>query len=375
MNKGSFERGGSVAGLALYGDLLRALDDGLSVVIASRYLANGGVEKSLITKDMPEQWAVVQALGAQDGAASEGPVTSLLAADGTLTVLERYNKRPRLLIIGGGHVGMALSRIGALADFEVVVFDDRPAFANSVRFSEADDVICDSFERLFERLSVRATDFAVVVTRGHTHDIECLEGLLRGVEPAYTGMIGSKRRVAIVMQQLRELGFDPARIERIHSPIGLKIGAVTPFEIAVSIMAEMISVKRIDRCGIETMSCEMEVPIALGGEADNDGGGRDGDGRDSGGRHFDAIVTVYSTDGSSPVEAGAKLALAYDGTLAGTIGGGCAEAEAIRVARELIAGVGADWRAHTIDLSGDAEDEGMVCGGQMQVVIERIMRD
>jgi xanthine dehydrogenase accessory factor len=336
----------------LYARLLKSLHEENEAAIISVYGADGTVDKSLAHPRDARSWAHAVELTARPSAQTFGPVTSLSAPDGSLTVVEHYTNRPRLIILGAGHIALALTRMACLADFEIVVFDDRPSFANSERFPEADAVICDSFERLFERVQLRGTDYVVVVTRGHQHDATCLAGVLSGPEPAYTGMIGSKRRVAIVMSGLREDGYDEERIARIHSPIGLRIGAITPAEIAVSIMAEIVQVKRTERGEGFAVSCDLEVVRALG----------------SGSGEADALITIYETTGSVPIDSGAKLAMTYEGSLIGTIGGGCSEAETLQVAREVIrTGL---WRTHLVDMSDSAEGDGMVCGGEMRVIIE-----
>ncbi|MDR0350080.1 MAG: XdhC family protein, partial [Coriobacteriales bacterium] len=240
----------------LYHDLMGILEAGRSAAIVSIYSADGAFAKRLVDSASAEDWGALAALRQQSTAASSGPVTVVNDATGGLTLIEYYSARPRLIVLGAGHIAAALVPMAAMAEFSVVVYDDRPSFANKQRFPEADKVICDGFTQLFKRLHIRETDYVVVVTRGHKHDQDCLAGILAGPEPAYTGMIGSRRRVAIVMDQLREAGLDTERIGRIHSPIGLKIGAVTPIEIAISIMAEIITVKRLERGEGELATCD-----------------------------------------------------------------------------------------------------------------------
>jgi len=339
---------------ALYRQLLDTLQAGYGAQVISVYGADGSVRKRLASTADSAAWQQALALAASPQAVSTGPVTSIAASDGSLTVLENYTAHPRLVILGAGHVALALAHMASLVDFKVVVFDDRPSFANTQRFPDAEQVICDSFTNFIERVSLRGSDYVVVVTRGHKHDAHCLAGILAGPEPAYTGMIGSHRRVAIVMNRLRHEGYDADRIERIHSPIGLKIGAVTPAEIAISIMAQIIEVKRLERSEGLAASCDLEAVEAIA----------------AGSVPAEAMITIYNSTGSVPIDCGAKLALSYDGQIVGTIGGGCSEAEAMTVARQVIREGG--WRSHTIDMSESAEEDGMVCGGQMQVVIEAI---
>jgi xanthine dehydrogenase accessory factor len=308
----------------------------------------------MVATGEPGAWLELEALLARPGMQASGPVASHTAADGSLTVVERYSAKPRLIIFGGGHIGVALAQMGKLVNFEVWVYDDRLAFANAERFPHADTVICDGFDRLCERLDLTGSDYLVIATRGHRHDSHCLETVLRCQSPAYTGMIGSRRRVAIVMEELRAMGFDERRLSQIHAPIGLRIGALTPAEIAVSIMAEVIAIKRNEYASGAYSSCDLEVVEALASPKPS----------------AEAMITIYRTSGSVPIDTGAKLSMTYDGTITGTIGGGCSEAEAMRVGREVIRADG--WRTHTIDMANTAEEDGMVCGGEMHVVIERL---
>src|SRR3712207_3958227 len=149
----------------------------------------------------------------------------------------------RLVIVGGGHIGRSLCRMGAECGFSVTVIDDRPDYANRERFPEADRVICADFEAALGELPVDHNSYIVLVTRGHKQDELSLRSLV--VRPAaYLGMIGSKRRTGAVLQHLADDGFDAEALTRVRTPIGLDIGAETPEEIAVSILAEMIMVRR-----------------------------------------------------------------------------------------------------------------------------------
>jgi xanthine dehydrogenase accessory factor len=337
-----------------YSQLLAALRQGERAALISRYGSDGSIDKQVVNTGTPDAWRELEELLAQPGMATSGPVASMVAQDGSLTVVERYSTKPRLLILGGGHIALALASIGKLIDFEVVVYDDRLSFANTERFPQANQVICDGFDHLMRRLGFRTTDYVVIVTRGHRHDFTCLEAVLTAPRPAYTGMIGSKRRVAIVMGQLKEAGFDEQRLADIHAPIGLRIGALTPAEIAISILAEIIAVKRLERADDAYGSCDLTVIEALSNSPEA----------------AEAMVTIYGAEGSVPIDTGAKLAMTYEGNSIGTVGGGCSEAEAMQIARDVIRTGG--WRTHTIDLTDSAEEDGMVCGGKMRVIIERL---
>ena len=148
-----------------------------------------------------------------------------------------------LVILGGGHIALPLCNLAKTLGYQVTVVDDRPSFANQVRFTRADRVICDDFVDAIERISITSKSFVVIVTRGHRHDKVCLQAVIR-IPAAYIGMIGSKRRVKALMAEIIDEGFAPEDVAKIHSPIGLDIGAETPEEIAVSILAEVINVHR-----------------------------------------------------------------------------------------------------------------------------------
>jgi xanthine dehydrogenase accessory factor len=163
--------------------------------------------------------------------------------DSYQVMLEVHERPATLLIIGAGHVGKALATIGNMCGFSVEIVDDRPEYANAERFPEADRISCGRFEEVLDGYPIDANSYVVCVTRGHKHDETSLR-LVATSPAAYVGMIGSKRRVGAVLQHLTEEGLDPAAVERVHTPIGLDIGAETPEEIAVSIMAEIIRVRR-----------------------------------------------------------------------------------------------------------------------------------
>jgi xanthine dehydrogenase accessory factor len=165
--------------------------------------------------------------------------------DDRLEVFVEVQRRPpTLIIVGAGHVALPLAQLGKLIDFEVVVLDDRPHFANKKRFPMADRVLAQPFAETLRRWPIDEDTYLVLVTRGHSHDVEALLEVIDS--PArYIGMIGSKRRIKGVFELLeKERGIDPAKIERVYAPIGLDIGAESPAEIAIGIIAEIINVYR-----------------------------------------------------------------------------------------------------------------------------------
>ena len=275
----------------------------------------------------------------------------------TLTVCEPVMPKERLLVLGGGHIALPVCAFAANCGFEVHIVDDRPEFANRARFPDAADVVCDSFENGIRRFGVSPFDYVVVITRGHRHDADCLRVLLTGAEPAYLGMIGSRRRTKGLLEMLADEGFDTDLLGRICTPIGLDIGAITPAEIAISILSEVIAYKRKPEHGSPGRCCadsDLELST-LAYLAEN--------------HDPKAIVTVIETKGSTPRGTGAKMAVSPLGKVTGSIGGGCSEAAVIHDAVRII-GTGR-YKLVEIDLTGEvAESDGMVCGGTMLVLVE-----
>ncbi len=157
--------------------------------------------------------------------------------------IEPITPPPRVFIFGGGHISVFVSKMSTLVGFQVVVVDDRPQFANQERFPEADEVIAEEFPFVFPKLKVNKSSYLVIVTRGHAYDQEVLEWAL-GQEVKYIGMIGSRKKIQTVYDALKQKGIPPEQLQRVYAPIGLNIGALTPEEIAVSIVAQMIQVRR-----------------------------------------------------------------------------------------------------------------------------------
>ncbi|MFT9495042.1 XdhC family protein [Anaerosolibacter sp.] len=275
-------------------------------------------------------------------------------------LIEPYFPKPRLVILGGGHIAKPLCEFGVKVGFDVTVVDDRPSFANANRFPEASEIICESFERCFELIKPRKSDFFVIVTRGHRHDGVCLRNIL-GYTSAYIGMIGSKRRVRGMKDELLKEGYSKDQLDSINAPIGLDIGAVTPEEIAVSIIAQVIKFRRIRdntwdnevNTKFNWPECDSEVIKDMSKEAEI----------------LRALATIISSKGSVPRKAGAKMIVWQDGRVMGSIGGGCSEASVIALARDIMLSKG--YTIAHVDMTGNvAEEEGMVCGGTMEVLIE-----
>jgi xanthine dehydrogenase accessory factor len=166
-----------------------------------------------------------------------------LICGGTLEVfVEPILPQPKLYIFGAGHISIALAQAAAMAGFAIAVVDDREQFANRERFPWADE-IHTNFDSAFDTIKPNLSTYLVVVTRGHRDDMRVLRWAL-GTDARYIGMIGSRRKVLSVYESLEKEGVDPKRFKDVHAPVGLDIGALTPEEIAISIVAELIAIRR-----------------------------------------------------------------------------------------------------------------------------------
>lgn len=281
----------------------------------------------------------------------------ILTADGK-RYIRRFAKADRLILLGCGHVSVDVYRLARTLDFDIVAVDDRPSFANYERFPDA-NVICGDFVSVIEKLHITENDYVCVLTRGHLWDIQCVRAVLSGTVPSYLGMISSSSRADGVRRILAEEGFCQADIDRIHAPIGIKIGAMTTAEIAVSICAELIQErhqKAVKPRENELMQTNVNVELL---------------------RYLSestqprALVSVLDFTGSTPVKSGSMMAVSSLGLVCGTVGGGCGEAAAIQKARRII-GTGSNAVLH-VDMNNEvAADNDMVCGGSMTVLIEDI---
>ena len=167
-----------------------------------------------------------------------------LVCGGTLDVFIEPVLPPALLyIFGAGHVAYNLYKVAQIAGFDVTVVDDRESYANRERFPDAREVVADDFDRVVQQLHVPESAYIVIVTRGHRDDMRVLRWAVNA-SARYLGMIGSRRKTISIYKELEQEGIPAERFAGIHAPVGLEIGAVTPEEIAVAIVAEMIAVRR-----------------------------------------------------------------------------------------------------------------------------------
>ena len=258
-----------------------------------------------------------------------------------------------MVVCGAGHISIPIIRIGKMLGFHVTVIDDRVSFANTARKEGADAVICKPFREALEEISGSTGHYFIIVTRGHRHDQDCLSQII-GKKNAYIGMIGSRARVKLVKDFLESEGVSRVLLDKIYTPIGLKINAQTPEEIAVAIMAEIIQIKNGSR---KAFGYPKEILEGLISRESDD--------------IPRSLVTIVSRKGSAPRDVGSKMIVMLDGSTMGTIGGGCVEAEVCAIAREVARDKTPVLKK--VDMTPDnAEDEGMVCGGIVEVYIEPV---
>lgn len=253
---------------------------------------------------------------------------------------------PHLIILGGGHVSLFVAKIGKLLDFHVTVVDDREEFAATSRFPEADEVICSSFDRLFEKVPEYENSYYVIVTRGHVGDKTCLENILNS-SYKYVGMIGSKSKIKLTMDNLREEGIPEEKLAEIYAPIGLDLGGQLPSEIAVSIAAEIIKVKNKNK-GTLIESSIMNHILSAGEQSRL------------------ILATIIEKNGSSPRDKGSMMILKEDGTILGSIGGGNVEYQALLEMGQLQETV---LREYVLS-NKEGATLGMICGGNIKVLLE-----
>ena len=271
--------------------------------------------------------------------------------EGQEVFYEKLPLKTRVVICGAGYVAQALVKMCGILGYDTVVIEDRPSFADAAKDAGAGQVICDSFEHALEDIAGGPGVFYVIMTRGHRYDMECLRKVLQ--KPfAYIGLMASRRRAATVRETLVDEGFSKEVVEAIHSPVGLMIGAQTPEEIAVSVCAELIQVMyEYQTAG--GFSDEMLEKLC-----------------DTGGPGC-VLATIIKKNGPAPRKPGTKMLICEDGKCIGTIGGGCSEAEIVRLARIMIRQHHPKLARHIVDLSEMPDDgDGMACGGTVEVLLE-----
>ena len=267
--------------------------------------------------------------------------------NGVKVFAERLHGKKKTVLCGGGHVSLALSKLLSLLDYTVIVVDDRDEFVNPMRFPFADKLYCLDFEKGLP--SFEDGTYYVIMTRGHQSDYTCLSQILRR-NYAYVGMIGSQLKVALAKECLKEEGFSDEVISSVHAPIGLPIGGSTPMEIAVSIAAELVQ----ERSKAETTIFDPAVAQGIREAV-----------------HGSFLATVAESFGSVPRGRGSRMLIQPTGQTIGSVGGGAIEHKVIERALSLKEEMVCLER---YELSNqDAAGLGMVCGGQVLILLERLI--
>ena len=236
----------------------------------------------------------------------------------------------------------------------MTVLEDRPYFADRAREAGADLVLCDAFEKSLQGIAGTPDTYFLVVTRGHRFDRACLEQILK--KPyAYVGMMASRGRSALLKKQMAGDGFDRKALDEMYTPVGLSIHAETPEEIAVSIVAELIQIKNQTKktAGYDSLLMEYLTGVKEPGQPK-------------------VLATIIARRGSAPRSIGTKMLVLGDGRIIGTIGGGCMESEVQHQCLRLLREENEKSRIVCADMTvSQAEDEGMVCGGTIDVFLEK----
>ena len=329
----------------MYKEIVRALQNGVSPLLLT----------GIGSENLGNNCAVIgdSAIGDSSLLPTDTSIPIKLPAVLENVLIERIVTAPELILCGAGHVSVQTAKVAKLCGFSVTVIDEREEFANRERFPEADKIINAPFQEALAQ-TVSQNPYYVIVTRGHRDDTACLEEVLR--RPfAYCGMIGSRTKVGVVFSHLLDNGYTSEQIAKVHAPIGLSIGAVTPEEIAVSIVGELIQVKNSGHSGTEWDNAlchavtNLQTPYAM--------------------------VTLISKSGSAPRSTGARMIVSQDGSIISSIGGGFGEFEAAQHAVQMLKD-NIPVKRYTCSMTNrDAADSGMVCGGSVDVLIQNIREE
>jgi len=210
-------------------------------------IGGGNLERVLIDESLKaikegEPRKVVLSLG--DGGRKTGVIETGQMCGGKLTIfIDVIEPKQRLIVIGAGHIALALSKLAEIMKFSIVVADDNEKLANRERFPIAEEIITGNFNEILEKIDVGPRDFVVIVHGEPEHDYLALEKVIKK-KPAYVGLLGSEAKATTLIKRLKEAGISDENLKLLHAPLGLDIGAQTPEEIGISILAEIISEKR-----------------------------------------------------------------------------------------------------------------------------------
>lgn len=296
------------------------------------HLLRKGYLQPLMNQSIPYEVQVTN-----DGSLYQRALASLLKANYDVSILDEnwFMKKPRLFICGAGHVAKELADIASYLDFRIHVLDSRAEFANTKRFPNAEKVICDSFDTLSSHLE--AQSYYAVLTPGHENDYACVKQILNS-SYAYLGMIGSRKKVATTFDRLMADGFTREKIDTICAPIGLSIGAVTPAEIAISILAQIIETK--NKNAFSSVSSELLNTSEFG-----------------------TLCIIIDKTGSAPRGIGSMMLVTAHGQI-DTLGGGAIENQVIIDAKQVKEPCVKEYNLGP----SDASKLGMICGGTNKIL-------
>lgn len=264
-------------------------------------------------------------------------LAALLQANMDVSLLnpDWFAEKPLLFICGGGHVAKKLADIASFLDFRIRVMDSRPEFANEARYPYAEEVICAPFDTLPTHLE--AGSYYAVVTPGHQDDYTCVKQILKS-SYAYLGMIGSRKKIAATYERLQNDGYTQEQLDTIYAPIGLPIGAVTPSEIAISILAQIIEIK--NKRSSASISSELLHTTENG-----------------------ILCIIIDKTGSAPRGIGSMMLITPQGQI-DSLGGGAIENQVILDSKEITAPCIKEYNLGP----SDAAKLGMICGGTNKVL-------
>ncbi|MBN1361624.1 MAG: XdhC family protein [Sedimentisphaerales bacterium] len=233
--------------LPLFGDLSIAANGADGVLVS--VISSDGLPRKILFKDPGAIDAAgtdldLEIVRAIADTAQAGRGTTRVSAGGMDVFVESVGRAPVVVLFGAGHVASHIAKFAKSVHFDVIVCDDRDEYANHERFPGADDIVVEDFGRVFDKVPIDSHCYLVIVTRGHQCDELVLEQAVK-TEARYIGMIGSKRKTQTILDNLKRKGVAQELLDKVYSPIGISIGAVTAEEIALSIVGEMVKVHRL----------------------------------------------------------------------------------------------------------------------------------
>ncbi|MCR5786030.1 MAG: XdhC family protein [Eubacterium sp.] len=300
-------------------------------------------EKNIIWKSSDSSWINLGCEKINDN------VTASFEIGNNRIVAEKLTGHNKLVICGCGHVGIAILKLAKMLGFYVLAVDERKEFSKVAKTEGADEAFCREYPEMLREISSDLNTYFVIVTRGHSKDRECLNEILRKPH-AYVGMMGSKSRFKAMKKELVDKGIDKEIAENIHAPIGLNIKSETPEEIAVSVIAEIISVKNRGDKGQDAEDIITALKIA--------------DKR----KVSCVLASIISKEGSAPRKEGTKMVIFSDEKPVGTIGGGYIEEQVIKTANEMLEK--SNEKNKLIKLSTASEGDDVGCGGRVEVFLD-----